>query len=121
MAKPFSLIARIRSIGYAVKGLTGLMAEPNCRVHAAATVLVIVTASLIGVSRIEWAVLVIAMAMVWVSEALNTALERLADAVSTEYQPLIGQAKDIAAAAVLLAAVAAVILGGLVFIPHLLE
>lgn len=120
MSKPFSMAARLQSIGHALQGLKGLLGEHNCRVHAAATLLVLVAACAVSATRMEWLVLVIAIALVWVSEAFNTALECLADAVSKEHHPLIGQAKDIAAAAVLLAAVSSLILGGLVFVPYLL-
>jgi diacylglycerol kinase (ATP) len=59
------------------------------------------------------------MALVWLGEALNTAVELLADAVSPTPHPLIGRAKDVAAGGVLLAAGAAVVIGLMVFIPYL--
>ena len=63
--------------------------------------------------------LVLAMAIVWVAEAVNTAIEFLSNAVTEEHNLLIKKAKDTAAASVLLAALAAVIIGLLVFLPYL--
>lgn len=68
----------------------------------------------------EWALLTLAMGLVWVAEAMNTAVEVLADRVSAERDERIGRAKDLAAGGVLLAAIAAVIVGGFVFVPRLL-
>jgi diacylglycerol kinase (ATP) len=69
-------------------------------------------------STLEWCAVVVASVTVWVAEGLNTALELLADAVSPAFHPLIGQAKDVAAGAVLLAATGALVIGVLVFGPH---
>jgi diacylglycerol kinase (ATP) len=99
-------------------GLT-LRSQHNARIHAAATVAVVIAGYLLGISRIEWCLIVLACAAVWTAEALNTALEFLADATTTEFHPLVGQAKDVAAGAVLATALAALIVGGLVFGPYL--
>jgi diacylglycerol kinase (ATP) len=90
-------------------------------VHAAATVVVVTAGLLFDVSRSEWALLVLAMVAVWSAEALNTAVEALGDAVSPDYHPDIARAKDVAAGGVLIAAVGAVVIGGLVFVPRLLR
>lgn len=111
---------RRQSIGYAFHGI-GLMlrTEPNARLHAAATVLACVLALLLGISRLEWCVLVAAIVAVWTAEALNTALEYLSDVASPDFHPLIEQAKDVAAGAVLVTAAGAAVLGGLIFGPRL--
>ena len=70
-------------------------------------------------SSIEWCCLVIAASSVWTAEALNTALELLADAAIEELHPLVGYAKDVAAGAVLVTAIAAVIVGAIIFWPHI--
>lgn len=80
-----------------------------------ATVIVIALGWWRGFSTVKWALCFFAIGFVWVSEAMNTALERLCDAVSEEYHPLIRQAKDISAAAVLIAAVIALATGILLF------
>jgi diacylglycerol kinase len=60
------------------------------------------------------------MALVWVAEAFNTALEFLADEISLEHRDRIGRAKDLGSAAVLVAALAAAVIGALVFVPHVI-
>ncbi|MFN4349866.1 MAG: diacylglycerol kinase [Hylemonella sp.] len=120
MHQPFSFTARLHSFRYALAGLrTLLLTQHNAWLHAAATVVVVVAGLVLGLSRAEWCWLVLAMTMVWMAEALNTALEFLADAVTQEFHPLILQAKDVAAAAVLIAAIGALVIGLLVFGPHL--
>ncbi|MBI2744335.1 MAG: diacylglycerol kinase family protein [Burkholderiales bacterium] len=119
MHQPFSFTARLHSFRYALAGLrTLLLTQHNAWLHAAATVVVVVAGLVLGLSRTEWCWLVLAMTLVWMAEALNTALEFLADAVTQEFHPLILQAKDVAAAAVLIAAIGALVIGLLVFGPH---
>ncbi len=116
-----ALAARLRSFAYAFAGLRTLFAtQPNFRIHAFAAVAVAAAGWALRVTLADWLWLTAAIAGVLVTEALNTALEFLADAVSTDHHPLIGKAKDCAAAAVLLAALGAVVVGLLVFGPHLL-
>jgi len=67
---------------------------------------------------LEWCVLVLAITAVWTAEALNTAPEFLADVASPEFHPLVGKAKDVAAAAVLIVALGAVVLAAPVLVPH---
>ena len=117
----FSVGARARSFGHAFRGLAALLAsQHNSWIHAAATVAVVALGLWLAVSRLEWALLVLAIAAVWVAEAFNTALEWLCDARTREQDPLIGRAKDVAAVGVLLAAVGAVVVGLLVLGPPLL-
>jgi len=120
MHQPFSFTARLHSLRYALAGLrTLLLTQHNAWIHAVATVLVVVAGLVLGLSAAEWCWLVLAMTLVWMAEALNTALEFLADAVTQDFHPLILQAKDVAAAAVLIAAIGALVIGLLVFGPHL--
>ena len=117
----FSLAARVRSFGHAFRGVGRLLAtQHNARIHAAATVVVLGLGTLLGLGRSEWVALLVAIAMVWVAEAFNTAIEHLCDRVSPEYDPLVGHAKDVAAGGVLIAAGAAVLIGILVLAPPLL-
>ena len=95
-----------------------LHSEPNARIHWAATVVVIVLGAVFSISELEWTAVVLALGLVWISEALNTAVEFLADEVSREQRALIGKAKDAAAAGVLWAAISALVVGFLVFYPH---
>ena len=114
------LAARLRSISYALSGLAfAFKSEGNLSVHLLATVIVLAFAASLGVSRSDWAILTIAIALVWVAELLNTAIEYLCNLVSPEKSESVKRAKDVAAAAVLVAAIAAVVLGALVFAPYL--
>ena len=110
---------RANSFGYAFKGLSRLYRETNARIHALATLLVVAIGVTLHLAPLEWTLLALAATVVWVAEALNTALEALSDAAVPQYSPLIATAKDVAAGAVLLAAFGAAAVGVLVFLPHL--
>ena len=93
--------------------------QKNARIHAGATVVVIGLCSVLPLSVSEWIWIGLAVGLVWMAEALNTAIELLADATVPEWHPLIGSAKDVAAGAVLVAALTAAFIGTLVMGPHL--
>ena len=115
------LAGRIRSFGYAFRGIwTMLRSQRNAWIHALATVLVIGIGVALRVSNNDWKWLVLAMVSVWGAEALNTALEFLADAAKPEFHPLVKKAKDVAAGAVLIAASGSAVIGVLVLGPPLL-
>ncbi|MEY4134914.1 MAG: hypothetical protein RL386_1264 [Bacteroidota bacterium] len=115
-----TLIRRLRSFVYAFRGIALLLlTQPNARIHLLATAVVVWAGLYFRISTTEWALLVTAMAIVWIAEALNTALEFLTDLVSPGHHVLAGRAKDVAAAAVLLAAIAAAIIGAIIFMPYL--
>lgn len=110
----------MKSFRYAFKGIQVLLkSQHNAWIHAAATMLVISASCFYKLSRIEWCWIVLAILIVWIAEAFNTALEFLADAVTQNSHPLIGKAKDVAAGAVLIAAFGAVSIGLLIFGPYL--
>lgn len=118
MENPF--IRRLKSFAYALQGMAFLVrTEPNARVHLLATILVCAAGVYFSLSRADWLWIVAAIVLVWSAEAFNTALEQLADALHPERHPGIGRAKDAAAAAVLIAALGAAVIGGVVFMPHL--
>lgn len=107
---------RINSFKYAFKGIADLFkTQINARIHAFFMVLVILGGFFFNISKIEWLICVISIAMVLAAEAMNTALEYVVDLVSPEYHELAGKAKDVAAAAVLILAIAAAIIGFIVF------
>jgi len=118
----FTLTGRLRSVGHALRGiLLMLRTQHNAWIHAVATVLVVTVALALGIDRAGWLWIVLAILVVWLAEGLNTAFELLADVASPEFNPLVKQAKDVAAGAVLIAAIGAVVIGVLVLGPHLID
>ena len=114
------LSGRLASFGHALRGIGPLLAgEANAQIHALATVGVVVLAFSLDVSAVGWALLVLALALVWAAEGMNAAIEALADRVWPEEDPAIGRAKDVAAGAVLLAAIGAAGVGFIVLGPPL--
>lgn len=112
---------RWQSFVYAWQGgLTLWRTQPNARLHLVATAVVVAASAWFRISAAEWLAVAGAIALVWITEALNTALEFLADEVTRERRAGIGRAKDVAAFAVLAASAAAVAVGGVVFLPRLL-
>jgi len=120
-AARFSAADRLRSFGYAARGIrTMLASQHNAWIHAAATVAAGAAGVAIGLSPLEWCWIVVAVVVVWTAEALNTAFELLCDVASPDFHPLVERAKDVAAGAVLISAGGAVAIAALVFGPHLL-
>lgn len=111
---------RIASFRWAFKGLNDLfLHHPNAQIHLLATVIVIPLAFVLDVSIIEWCLLILCITLVVAMEAINSALEYLADKVSPEQDELIGKSKDIAAGAVLWCAIGAALIGMLILGPKL--
>ncbi|OGX80920.1 diacylglycerol kinase family protein [Hymenobacter glacialis] len=111
---------RVASFGHAVRGVwAALRSEVHLQVHAVATVVVVGLGFYYHLARLEWALVALAVAGVWAAELVNTAIEALTDLASPAYHPLAGKAKDVAAGAVLLAALGALVVGALVFGPKL--
>jgi diacylglycerol kinase len=114
------LTGRLRSFGRAFRGLKVLVqTEHNARIHAVATILAVAAGALLRISPAEWVLIALAVVCVWAAEALNTSIEFLVDLVSPDLHPLAAKAKDVAAGAVLVAAIGALIVGALVFGPHI--
>ena len=95
--------------------------QRNAWIHLTASIAVIGMGFWLGISARDWAVIVIAIAMVWTSEFINTALEAVVDLVSHEQHELAKVSKDVGAAAVLIAAIISVIIGLLILGPPLWE
>ncbi len=116
-----SLKKRIASFQYAFRGVRNLFkSQPNARIHVVVALLVVAAGFIFNLSRMEWVAVVICVALVLSLEAMNTAIEHLTDLASPDFHPLAGKAKDVAAAAVLLAAIGAVMVGTIIFLPKLL-
>jgi diacylglycerol kinase (ATP) len=118
----FSIKGRIKSFRYAIQGITLMVkSQHNAWLHATASVLVMLVAAFFRLSAEEWCWMVIAIMAVWTAEALNTALEFLADVASPEFHPLVEKAKDVAAGAVLISAGGSVIIALLILGPYALR
>ena len=117
----FSLKARLKSFSYAGDGFRALFrTEHNAWIHFTLTVAAAVAGIVLQISRVEWLVLVIAFGLVWMAELFNTCLEKVMDFLTEERHPQIKIIKDLAAAAVLTAAMVAFITGLLIFIPRVI-
>lgn len=105
---------------YAAQGLTeAIRTQFNIRFHFVATLISVGMSLYFSLSASEWCFIIIAIAIVWIAELLNTALEYLTDFVSPEYNALAGKVKDIAASAVLIASIASAAIGLIIFIPKI--
>ena len=113
---------RIKSFGYAFQGIGNFIRkEPNAWIHCTAVVVVTSLGLYYGISATEWCIVILCFGLVLMAEAFNTAIERLVDLVSPDFHPLAGTIKDVAAGAVLLGAVAAAIVGCIIFIPYIFD
>jgi len=119
--RQFSITGRVRSFRYAINGIALMLkSQHNAWLHATASMAVVLVGVFFHISSNEWCWLVLAIMAVWTAEALNTALEFLADVASPEFHPLVKSAKDVAAGAVLISAAGSVVIALLVFCPHIL-
>ncbi len=111
---------RILSFKYALAGiLTALKEEPNLKLHLFAGLLVIVASIILRISKEDWFVIIFLIGFVISLELTNTAIEAMVDAFTDNEHPRAKFAKDIAAGAVLAAAVTSAILGILIFLPYI--
>ena len=112
---------RLRSFTFAFAGIGFLLrAEPNMRIHLAASTAVVLVGVWLQINVSDWRWIIAAIAMVLTAEALNTGVEQACNAISREHRTEIKVAKDVAAGAVLIAALAAMLIGGTVFGPYML-
>lgn len=120
--KGFSIASRLKSFRYATRGLRVLVREEhNARVHLAASLCAVAAGAVLRLSLAEWRWLMLAIALVWLAEAFNTAIEDLCDRICPDFDPAIGRIKDLAAAGVLMASLAAAAIGLLTLGPPLLR
>ena len=116
----FSWRGRLKSFVYAYEGLTWFFRrEHNAWIHAFITLAVLLASLIFKISKLEFIAVLIAIALVLVAEMCNTAIEKIMDHLSPAQNPAVKAIKDIAAAAVLLAAIIAAIIGLLIFIPKI--
>ena len=112
----------LRSFRFAGQGMLALFRlENNAKVHLLLAMLVIAAGLWLGLSRVEWAIILTQIGLVWAAEAINTAIEKLCDFVSPGLHPQIKAIKDMASGAVLMVAIMAVVVGLLVLGGRVLE
>jgi len=113
-------VTRAQSFGHAFHGWSYVIrTQRNAWIHGVITTLVFIVALWLRVSLIEWAILFLTIAMVWTAEFINTALEAVVDLASPQHHPLAKVGKDVGAAAVLVASLAAILVGLLILGPPL--
>lgn len=110
----------IRSLGFAGKGLRYFFKqELHAMYHSIAAIAVVAAGSIFDVSRTDWAILIIAIALVFTSEIINTTIEKFMDLLHPQHHPKAGLVKDLAAGMVLFCSFIAIILGIIVFYPYI--
>ncbi|WP_284653133.1 diacylglycerol kinase [Flavobacterium terrisoli] len=115
------LTGRIKSVGYAVKGAFKLITtEHSVMVQFSLAIIMIVAGFYFNIDRYEWMMQILAFGLVLGIESMNTGIEKIADFVHPEFHDRIGFIKDIAAGGVLFAAVAAIAIGLLIYVPKFL-
>lgn len=115
----FSISARLKSFSHALSGLGFMLrTQHNAWIHLVATTIVVLAGLWLKLGPHDWRWIVLAIALVWVAEIVNTAFEHLCDVVQPEFHLSVQAAKDVAAGAVLVAALAAATIGVLVFLPY---
>ncbi|MDL2222348.1 diacylglycerol kinase family protein [Parabacteroides sp. OttesenSCG-928-N08] len=120
-ADGFSFRKRIKSFYYAFSGIKQLVvSEHNAWIHCIAALLVVLAGWWLRISSMEWVAVTIVIGAVMAAEAINSSIEVLCDLVSPDYHPAIKRVKDLAAGAVLLMAIAAAVVGLIIFVPKLI-
>ena len=110
----------IRKFRFAFQGLVaGIRTQDSFWVHIPAAFLACGLGAWLGLSLLEWALLLLVICLVFCLELINTAIESLAKGLTSQHNPLVGQALDLAAGATLIAALGAVAVGTLLFVPKL--
>lgn len=110
------------SYKYAFRGVwLAFRYERNMVIHLLAAIAVVVVNYWLNVSKTEWLITLMLVGVVWMAEIFNTAVEKLADRVTKDQDPLIGHAKDLAAGAVLIVCIAAVVCAAIIYYPYLVE
>lgn len=110
------------SFKHAADGLVNTFVnQPNLRVHLVIATIVIIIGLLLGITPQEWAIIVFTILWVIISEMINSAIEAVCDAVTTEYRQPVKQAKDVAAGMVLVGAIGSVVVGAIIFLPYFIN
>ncbi len=120
--KPTRAATVLLSFRYAGAGIRYLLwTQRNAKIHTAIGLAAVTLGFLLRIEHSEWLILVLTIALVLATEGINTAVEAVVDLASPDYHPLAKIAKDVAAGTVLLTAIAAVVVGLIIFLPRLLS
>ena len=112
----FSIKKRIKSFEYAFHGIRSFfVSTPNAWIHLFAAISVIIASFYFRISTIEWIAVIYAIGLVFTAEAFNTAVEEWVDSIQPEFDKKAGRVKDISAGAVLIASIAAAVIGVIIF------
>ncbi len=112
---------RIQSFIFAFQGLKFLFkTQFHAKIHFVFTLAVIIAGLYFSITKTEWLILLICIASIWSLEAVNTAIEQIVDLVSPNYHEKAKNAKDVAAAAVLIAAIFSAIIGLMILFPYVI-
>lgn len=115
------LISRLKSFTYASKGiLHAVKSEPSLRIHLIAACVVIAFGLIVKITIVEWLFIIFAIGFVLSAELFNSSVESFVDLVQPEQHKFAGQAKDMAAGAVLISVICAILIGCIIFLPKLL-
>lgn len=115
-------ILLFKSFSYAINGiLTAVKHERNMRIHLTIAAIVIFASFYFSISKFEWLIILSVIGGVISLELVNSAIERVVDLVTLEHHPLAKLAKDMAAGAVFVAAIFAVVMGSIIFLPYFLK
>ena len=112
----------LKSFRYAFEGIfTGIKEEQNMKIHIAIMILVIIFGILLKISKIEWIICIALFGIVISMELINTAIENTVDLITKEINEQAKIAKDVAAGAVLVSAIASAIIGLIIFVPKVIS
>ena len=114
-------MSRLHSFRHSVRGFKVVLQEPNALIHVVLAAVAIALGVYLHIRTMEWVAVVLAISLVLGAEALNTGIEKAVDLASPEWHATAGQAKDAAAAAVLICSIGAAVVGALIFLPKLAE
>jgi len=109
-----------KSFVFAFSGIQSMLAERNFRIHLVLAFLAVILGLYLGLTFIEWSIIVLTIAVILAAEAFNSAIENICDRITMEHDISIGKIKDISAAAVLLLAMASLFIAALIFIPKII-
>jgi diacylglycerol kinase (ATP) len=116
------LVGRIKGCGYAFQGAIALLkSEPSIQVQAFIAVCVTILGFAFDITATEWMLQIFAIGMIMSLEGMNTAVEAIADFIHPDFNAQIGRIKDIAAGAVFITAIAATVIGLIIYVPYFIS